>query len=250
MKTFIIHYTRMSERKIAIQSQLVTNGLRAEYIEDFDGDDLTSENISKYYDPSPALWESTIGISKAVFVENSQFHEYKKSWSENIVESDISWLNFRKLSPGLISCGIKHFLAYEKIVINDLEYALIIEDDSIFDEKFATKVTKAIRRLPEKWDFLFLGDGCNFRAPGRRWYKSLYYMDPPRSKSTDCYLISNRAARILLEKGKPFALPIGWLIQSIMQRENLICYWCDPPLSIQGSQSGVTRPSTNASTPG
>ena len=48
-KTYVVHYTRLIERRQRLEGFLRNNNIVAEYIIPFDKDDLTEEQIGEYY---------------------------------------------------------------------------------------------------------------------------------------------------------------------------------------------------------
>ena len=50
----------------------------------------------------------------------------------------------------------------ELIQISNFEYNLVLEDDAILDKDFLSKLTRGLEQLPDDYDMLFLGDGCNY----------------------------------------------------------------------------------------
>lgn len=52
------------------------------------------------------------------------------------------WFGFfhgRQISPGELGCALTHRIAYRRIIDEDLDWALILEDDGILLEEFAAK---------------------------------------------------------------------------------------------------------------
>tara|TARA_B110000908_G_C10115877_1_gene385235 strand:+ start:697 stop:951 length:255 start_codon:yes stop_codon:yes gene_type:complete len=49
----------------------------------------------------------------------------------------------------------------ELIQKSNFKYNLVLEDDAILDKDFVSKLTRGLKQLPDDYDMLFLGDGCN-----------------------------------------------------------------------------------------
>jgi GR25 family glycosyltransferase involved in LPS biosynthesis len=70
-----------------------------------------------------------------------------------------------------IGVAISHYNIYQKILKEKIEFAIIMEDDASFDERFALFITrlKNIKRVLEKFDLILLGyctHDLNYRIPG------------------------------------------------------------------------------------
>ena len=58
---------------------------------------------------------------------------------------------------GNIGCYLSHTNLWKKLKLNKIEYALIIEDDIIFNDNFKTNLKNNLEKIPENWDIIFLG---------------------------------------------------------------------------------------------
>jgi GR25 family glycosyltransferase involved in LPS biosynthesis len=59
-------------------------------------------------------------------------------------------------SKNMIGCAISHIKLWEKIVNNNIETSLILEDDFIFKDDFLNKFNKVIENAPIKYDIIYL----------------------------------------------------------------------------------------------
>ena len=69
----------------------------------------------------------------------------------------------RIMSKSAVGCGLSHISTWEKIIENDDDFAIILEDDAIIDDDFNNIFDKARSSLPSDFDILFLGCyvGCD-----------------------------------------------------------------------------------------
>ena len=241
---YVIHYSRAPERKRFIQGELDTNHLSATFIEDNDREDLTDDIIRKYYDPSPSKWREMIAVSRKVLVENGQFNMSKRSWSQGVERKHrkqkyAPFLEFSELNTTQISTTIKHLTACGRMIDAHQAFALVLEDDATFNERFAADAIEVLSHVPVGWDFIGIGEGCGLRVPERHSGETIYRMRPPRTNGAEAHFISERLARAMLVYGKPFAWPIDWLMQYVMMQEDHACYWRNPPIVGQGSETGL-----------
>lgn len=216
MKIFVIHSTKLVERRQYMQKQLTSNNFDVEFITDHDPDSFTSQ-------------------------DNALFNH------KELVISEMSVIR-------------KHLACYEKICSNNLDYALILEDDATLAHDFEHKLNSYVKQLPEKWDFCFIGDGCNLHVPdfiikksdpnNNLFRKSNYHSGwggAGASKCTDSYLISNKSAYKVLEYLDKDDYLISkehdHLLNEIMLFKLLITYWAEPTIVTQESDNGIFKSS-------
>jgi GR25 family glycosyltransferase involved in LPS biosynthesis len=211
MKVFVIHYTKLVERREHIKKQLARYNFDVEFITAYD-----KENLSK---------------------------------------NDLALFNEGILSLSEMSTIRKHLACYEAICKEDLDYALILEDDATLEIDFESKLTKYIEQLPALWDFCFVGSGCDLHVPDRIiqksppgtniFRKSNYYSSWGGSGATRCadsYIVSKRAAfKILDYLDKPdykISKEQDHLLNEIALFKLLVTYWAEPTLVRQESDRG------------
>lgn len=89
-------------------------------------------------------------------------------------------------TSGAVGAYCSHYLVWKKIVENDLESALVLEDDAYVDD--------VIQLLQKNLEYDKYYDLYQFN---KRWHHPInYYMN---FDGLECYLITNRGARILIE---------------------------------------------------
>lgn len=59
-------------------------------------------------------------------------------------------------SPSMVGCGISHIKLWEKIVKENIQYSLILEDDFIFKDNFINNFNELMKNVPKKFDVLYL----------------------------------------------------------------------------------------------
>jgi glycosyl transferase family 25 len=98
---FVINLVRHSNRRAFMEMQLNGIGLDFEFFDAIDGRLLSADELAKNYDSELAL--ATIE---------------------------------RDLTPGEIGCALSHLGIYQRIVANDLPFALVLEDDALIGAQF------------------------------------------------------------------------------------------------------------------
>ena len=111
MKIYVLHYSKLTDRKSHILSQFKKHGIQEfEIIERFDKDEITDEQCT-LFDPN--------------YVTNKRAQ---------------------------LSLHLKHLYVYERIITEDIEEALVLEDDVILSDNFIHKLTEYMTQLPKNYD--------------------------------------------------------------------------------------------------
>jgi len=155
-----------------------------------------------------------------------------------------------------IAISLSHFNAYKQI--SDKYYnGLIFEDDVILSDNFIDKLNNYITQLPEDYDMLFIGDGCNFHIethkliPNKNIYEKCLYPTSwggdGAAKCSDSYIITKKCANKLCEYinnlEDKIKLPIDWWL-NVAIRDNIFkVYWAEPTIVTQGTQNGTFQSS-------
>jgi len=61
-------------------------------------------------------------------------------------------------TPGMVGCWLSHIKCWQYIVDNNLDRALILEDDAIFVEDYQEKMREIEPTFPQNYDMIFLGN--------------------------------------------------------------------------------------------
>jgi GR25 family glycosyltransferase involved in LPS biosynthesis len=238
MDIFIVHYKKLTERRVYLENifkQCTTNNINIHWFDEIDRDDLSE--YKHMYKEDSNKWMSTNAI-----------------WNHHKSPS-------RRLTNGEIACAITHILIYKYIIDNDIQKALIFEDDVILlgtPDIFFQKMNRTLKELPEDFDICWISDFGGW-TPGNysietalnnpNMYvdmylaslnKSIIFDDKyiyrmPCNKSSDAYFISNTCAKLLYKEFVPFCLPIDWNHTPAIIKYNLKNYWTVEPLVSQGS---------------
>ncbi len=111
---------------------------------------------------------------------------------------------------GTIGCSLSHEKVWQKFLESDYEFALVFEDDVVFNPKeLRSCVDRAIEKK-DLWDILsfeMIHDGFPLKIGDLYEDKriSLYLTSV---KHSGCYLINRSAAKKLLEKFSPIIMPL------------------------------------------
>jgi GR25 family glycosyltransferase involved in LPS biosynthesis len=215
-KTYILHFSPLVERKQRLVGVLRQEKINGYWIEK----EPTTKEISLLYSEQENQWEAKINKMK-IFSPK------------------------RKLNYAEISLNYKHIKAYEDIVKNNLDTALILEDDVILEDNFSEKFNKQLEMTPPDWDVIFIGSGCNLKIPSEQIKKgtTAYLKEHPASKCSDSYIIKKSSAEKFLNNIIPFTFPTDFELNYQMLIHNMKVYWWEPSITKQGSETGLFKTS-------
>lgn len=177
---------------------------------------------------------------------NLNYEFYEKFDKEELNNEDLKIFN-NNLRDSEKSLTLKHINIYKEISNSNFDYALIFEDDVFLENDFNNILNKYITLLPNDWDMLFIGNGCNLHVNDIIKDKFIYKKDSKNSytRCTDSYLISKKCATKItnyidnlhnLNKFPYIHSPIDFLLNDILKNINANVYWCEPTIVSQGSQ--------------
>lgn len=219
-KTYLVHYTKLEDRKKQVDQQFKHFGIDFECISQFDQEDLTDELLQKHYDSSEESYNSKI---HPTYGNGSTPH--------------------RILSRGEISCVFKHKVAIQKIAKECDNYGVVFEDDAVFVEDFVEKFNQFLDSTPDDWDAIFIGSCAGLRIAPQFLKENVYAykVNHPASKGTDSYLLKRDLAEKISVTMDKFVTAADWELSYQLKLHNANVYWWEPPLVAQGSEIGLYK---------
>jgi len=170
--------------------------------------------------------------------------EYKfifKNDPDDFCIEDLNKLETNKLSIGAQSCVLKHINAWEDFLLTKKKYALIIEDDVIFENNFLENLESIFNQMASLNSFLIFLGGADNRVDSR-FYKSseLCLIEYPIS-TTEAYIVDVDSAkkRISWLQENKISLPADHLIKQIDSLLKITQHRTSFPLVSQGSLYGL-----------
>jgi len=141
------------------------------------------------------------------------------------------------------SCATKHILAYKKIMEQNDNWVLVLEDDMKFYDNFEENLKEIIEEIKEKniKNAMISLEDSNLRYVARsEKKKNTYLYKKNKGRLAGAYLIDKEGARSILDyvERKKMNLPIDWVHNQIAQEGCIDIYWSDLILACQGSNSG------------
>ena len=146
-------------------------------------------------------------------------------------------------------CTVSHFLAYEQIVAQALEGALVLEDDIALSKDFVTRFSQSISEYREHYAdksiFISYEDSALRFVPRSQREKGRMLYPAKKGRMAGCYFINFKAAKAILEQlsTERCDLAIDWYHNDLIDKGLLECLWCQPTIATQGTFSGAFRSS-------
>lgn len=101
-------------------------------------------------------------------------------------------------SPSMVGCGMSHIKTWKKIVENNIEYSLILEDDFNFKNNFINDLNELMRNTPKNFDILFLNKNFFTNKYLKLCDINDYVYKPLISFETIAYIITLEGAKKIL----------------------------------------------------
>ncbi|WP_412504006.1 glycosyltransferase family 25 protein [Shewanella indica] len=193
-KILVINLESSADRLVSMQEQCARLGLTFERVPAVRGSELLPEKKAEVYD----------------------------------IEANIRKYD-RLLNDGEIGCYMSHVLCWEKVISDDLDFALILEDDAILTDdmpKYLDKLAESFR----EWDYIKLSHGSKQKKDvaavdiGDSLMLGLCLKLP---STTTGQLVSRDGAKKLLQYAFPIARPIDMDIQYWYEK-SLRCFVARP----------------------
>lgn len=208
-KIFILHYTKLTERKEKMLELIERERLsNIEWVEKFDREILTRELIMDNFVFNPRIMNRVITIGE---IANGMGHNY-------ILE---------KISE---SCG--NFL--------------VIEDDMLLSVNFIKNVHVCMERTPSDWEVISIGGYRDEGTTNLNGYlyrieeEKIQVYKPERTGiQTGAFIIKDSLAKRIVKHPlfRPFSAPIDETLCYILGDLGARVYWANPLLAYEGSKT-------------
>jgi len=182
MKTYIVNLERSEKRREHIVKEAERCGLDYELVKAVDGKNLTEEDFNRLCD----------------------MEEVRKS---------PNWL-----TPGMIGCSLSHYEIYKKIVKDDVDVALVLEDDVILPDNLPELLADVAREIQKNEVILlyfFSFKPCRLSEQDvvaiSNDYKIYFPIDINQPITTAGYILTKEAAKKLAKIVLPIRVgPDSW----------------------------------------
>lgn len=143
----------------------------------------------------------------------------------------------------ITSCAYKHIIAYSKIIEENLDIALILEDDIFLSKEFDTVFASVISEIKErnyKNFIVSLEDSTLEYVKRSEIVKNKILYPKKHGRTAGAYIIDKICANTLLDTAQreKCSLPIDWFHNWCAANNLINIYWVLKPVAVQGSLSG------------
>ena len=247
MKSYVIHYTRRPERLAHMQEVCEILSLDYTVVRGWDSDDLTFHSLVA----SNHLWAEQIEDIKHILIANT-IHgglDYKEKLKISVLDNrDHPWLRPKALGPGEISVLFKHYYALSTIAEGTESFGMIMEDDIFLKPSSVALLRKSIAAFTNSpGNYLDVAGGAGLlpdigQELSRDSLNNIIQLDPPRTRTNACYIISKALAKEIVSLYFPLCLPIDWHLQRLFLKvSNISCFWTIEEPLIHGSENGLIK---------
>lgn len=207
---FVINLERSPERREHMCAQLEHYQLDYEFFNAIDGECLSDEMLS---------------------------------WYDDSLREKTQWFP-RKLTKNEIACAISHLLIYEKLVKENIQAAIVLEDDVVINDDFY-QIMNRQALFPKAYELLYYHHGkAKYYPTCRKIYKNYkivrYRRQSKYSKRsityTSAYQITRDGAFKLLRHGYPIAMPAD-IFLGHLNIHHVKAYGVEPICSFQDNES-------------
>ncbi|MFQ3248221.1 glycosyltransferase family 25 protein [Glaciecola sp.] len=198
-KIYLINLARSTDRLAACARQFEEHELSFERIEAIDGDKLSPASISEIYDFS-----------------HSSYHKH--------------------MTNGEIACYLSHVKVWQKVVDEQLDYAVILEDDILLKDDILEGL-EAVHQIQQPWDLIKLAEAPEKRKVVHQYPVDDFSLVTYNKVPIRCcaQVISLSGAKKLLAKSANVTRPIDIELQ----------YWWESDLNIFGLKPYIVKPNQN-----
>ena len=138
-----------------------------------------------------------------------------------------------KIVQSILGCSMSHYIIWRIMEYLDDDYFLVVEDDVELCEGFKEKLISTIQRLPNDWQFVFVGHCCLEPNLLMVCDGVAHTHVPPMC--THAYLVRKTAVRHLIETNGVMYAPIDIQLKK-RTLPTISHYSLVPPLAVQNGQ--------------
>ncbi|WP_323660372.1 glycosyltransferase family 25 protein [Pectobacterium versatile] len=134
--------------------------------------------------------------------------------SHNELSSKVHHISINYLSKGEIGCALSHQKIYKKIVDDDIDYALILEDDVEIPQDINVFLRQFLNIKDKRQGdvFLLYPSGLRFTNRKINITQEYFFYEVYNASCTHGYIISSKAAKKLIRINNPVILVAdAWL---------------------------------------
>jgi len=252
----VLHYSPATERRTYIEKEWDKQPNRNSFdIQFITQHDREEPHVEASYVYDERKYREAVGDIKDIQVGYwSALHRHKESSFSSCVNlhkskrtsldqdfDEYPWLKEGPLSPGDVSLILKHREAWKSVADGDADWAIIAEDDIIFNSHSLGYLMRLINDLPRNAEYIDIAAGQGFRPrTGNKCINDHFFeIDPPKTRTTCATIISRLLAQRLINLKPPTCLGIDWMLNWAFKQLGTKVYWVEPTVFAHGSQLNV-----------
>jgi hypothetical protein len=152
---------------------------------------------------------------------------------------DLDVTPYRELGSGLtrgqLSCALSHYQIYQKIVDENIENALILEDDCFFGENILN-IEQYVNQLPSEYDVFYLGFQEDIL--GSPYSPNLNILSGRGVGHTHAMNVKRPCAELMLEFNKGLIWTADGVFNELSKRYDVKYYLANPKIAFQDNAGG------------
>ena len=141
-----------------------------------------------------------------------------------------------KLTRGQMSCSLSHILLYEKIVNENLDNILILEDDCAFNENISN-AANCLSELPSNFDVFYLGYDC----PSTTTFSDNLFSARTHIGHTHSICVSNKCANKMVELNKNLYWTADGAFVELLKTNDVPAYLANPKMTYQDNNGSDAK---------
>ena len=127
-----------------------------------------------------------------------------------------------------LSLLLKHCDIWLDMKKNNIQNALILEDDALLSDNFVTLFNEYTKDINKDYDIVWVGSCCDLHANG-----ASNLIRTNSSRCTHGYMLNLKVVDVLLENVKYNNYPVDFYFNYIINKFNVNNYWMEPDLISQ-----------------
>jgi GR25 family glycosyltransferase involved in LPS biosynthesis len=136
-------------------------------------------------------------------------------WNKKLIGGDDKYV---RMSDGEVGCCMSHLGVWKKVIEDDLEMCLVIEDDALkIIPNFENIIFDLYKNLPEDWDVFLIGFST-FNETCKKVSEDIYKVKD--FILAHCYLINKSGAKKLIDS-LPINSPLDTFMSSVSNYVNI-----------------------------
>ena len=146
-----------------------------------------------------------------------------------------------KSRDGMIGCTVSHIELWKKIVKENDNIVLILEDDVIIKDNFSEEFNKYYRQAPDNWDILYLGASNVYgKKISKNLIKPIYGTKGLTNVGAYAILVKKESLKKMISAMTPVTTDFDVQLRNNYNKFNNV-YYFNPPLILHNNNINSDR---------